>query len=120
MNNKKIAAIVLIFVILFLVLVLGIGFFGAIPLIGKWIAFVLACLLVVFAWCSFGWPGDETDESQIHPAGHGAAAGTGVPGEYAGGGSACDAKIGCRFRHFCYRLYCSVGESPGGAGGFRA
>ena len=47
MNNKKIAAIVLIFVILFLVLVLGIGFFGAIPLIGKWIAFVLACLLVV-------------------------------------------------------------------------
>ena len=43
MNNKKIAAIVLIFVIL-----LGIGFFGAIPLIGKWIAFVLACLLVVF------------------------------------------------------------------------
>ena len=48
MNNKKIAAIVLIFVILFLVLVLGIGFFGAIPLIGKWIAFVLACLLVVF------------------------------------------------------------------------
>lgn len=37
-----------------------------------------------------------------------------------GGGSACDAKIGCRFRHFCYRLYCSVGESPGGAGGFRA
>ena len=46
MNNKKIAAIVLIFVILFLVL--GIGFFGAIPLIGKWIAFVLACLLVVF------------------------------------------------------------------------
>ena len=36
MNNKKIAAIVLIFVILFLVLVLGIGFFGAIPLIGKW------------------------------------------------------------------------------------
>lgn len=48
MNNKKIAAIVLIFVILFLVLVLGIDFFGAIPLIGKWIAFVLACLLVVF------------------------------------------------------------------------
>ena len=29
MNNKKIAAIVLIFVILFLVLVLGIGIFGA-------------------------------------------------------------------------------------------
>ena len=61
MNNKKIAAIVLIFVILFLVLVLGIGFFGAIPLIGKWIAFVLACLLVVFcvvffwlAWKSCG------------------------------------------------------------------
>ena len=47
-----------------------------------------------FAWCSFGWPGDETDESQIHPAGHGAAAGTGAPGEYAGGGSACAAKIG--------------------------
>ena len=102
MNNKKIAAIVLIFVILFLVLVLGIGFFGAIPLIGKWIAFVLA------------------DESQIHPAGHGAAAGTDAPGEYAGGGSACDAKIGCRFRHLCSCLYCSVGESPGGAGGFRA
>ena len=35
MNNKKSAAIVLIFVILFLVLVLGIGFFGAIPLIGN-------------------------------------------------------------------------------------
>ena len=53
MNNKKIAAIGLIFVILFLVLVLGIGFFGAIPLIGKWIAFVLACLVVfcvVFFW----------------------------------------------------------------------
>lgn len=24
------------------------------------------------------------------------------------------------FATFCYRLYCSVGESPGGAGGFRA
>lgn len=54
MNNKKIAAIVLIFVILFLVLVLGIGFFGAIPLVGKWIAFVLACLLVAFC-VAFFW-----------------------------------------------------------------
>ena len=34
MNNKKIAAIVLIFVILFLLLDLGIGCFGAILLIG--------------------------------------------------------------------------------------
>lgn len=48
MNNKKIAALVLVFVIVFLVVALGIGFFGAIPLVGKWIAFVLACLLVVF------------------------------------------------------------------------
>ena len=54
MNNKKIAAIVLIFVILFLVLVLGIGFFGGIPLIGKWIAFVLAGLRVVFC-VGFFW-----------------------------------------------------------------
>ena len=46
MNNKKIAAIVLIFVILFLVLVLGIGFFGAIPLIGKWIAVIVFALLL--------------------------------------------------------------------------
>ena len=47
MNNKKIAALVLVFVIVFLVIALGSGFFGAIPLVGKWIAFVLACLLVV-------------------------------------------------------------------------
>ena len=30
------------------------------------------------------------------------------------------AKIGCRIRRLCYCLYCSAGESPGGAGGFRA
>ena len=48
MNNKKIAVLVVVFVIVFLVVALGIGFFGAIPLVGKWIAFVLACLLVVF------------------------------------------------------------------------
>lgn len=54
MKNKKIAAIVVVFVILFLVLALGIGFFSAIPLVGKWIAFVLACLLVVFT-AGFFW-----------------------------------------------------------------
>ena len=48
MNNKKIAAIVLILVLLVLGRGLGLGFFGAIPLSGKWIAFVLAWLLVVF------------------------------------------------------------------------
>lgn len=29
-------------------------------------------------------------------------------------------KIGCRFRHLCDCLIRFVGESPGGAGGFRA
>ena len=53
MNNKKIAAIVVVFVIVFLVLALGIGFFSAIPLVGKWIAFVLACLLVMFTGVFF-------------------------------------------------------------------
>lgn len=54
MRNQKIAVVVLVFVLVFTVVALGIGFFSAIPLVGKWIAFVLACLLgvftVVFFW----------------------------------------------------------------------